>query len=286
MDLHNAPEPQDSGGRRARARTGRNLPIAVGVGVGLGALLVASLYTVKVAFVAVTVVAIGVAIWEFQRAVAVQAVRVPLVPLILGSIAMLVSAYLRGVDALVVALCITSLAMAVWRLPEGPDSYVRDVTASVFTAVHVPFLAGFAMLLAAPPDGQHRVLIFIAVTVCSDIGGYFTGILIGRHRLAPVVSPKKTWEGLAGSAIACMACGAVLVNLLLGGQLWEGVVLGAAVVCAATLGDLGESMIKRDLGIKDMGTLLPEHGGIMDRLDSLLLSAPVTWLVLTLLLPS
>lgn len=255
------------------------------MGLGLGGLVLASLYTVKVAFVGVVVAAVGLALWELSKAVGTSGVRVPFVPLAIGAVAMLVGAYLRGPDALVVILAFTVLAVMVWRLPEGTEGYLRDVSAGAFVAMYAPFLAGFAVMLLAADDGADRVMTLIAVTICSDIGGYAAGVFFGRHPMAPTVSPKKTWEGFVGSALACMGCGAGLVFWLLHGALWQGVVVGAAVVCSATLGDLGESMIKRDLGIKDMGTLLPGHGGIMDRLDSLLPSAPVVWLLLTLFVP-
>jgi len=135
------------------------------------------------------------------------------------------------------------------------------------------------------PNGAERVLIFIVLAICSDIGGYVAGILIGRHPMAPAISPKKTWEGFAGSVAACLAAGAIMLPWLLHGHVWQGLILGAAAVAAATLGDLVESMIKRDLEIKDLGTVFPGHGGAMDRLDSLLVVAPVAWLLLTAFVP-
>jgi phosphatidate cytidylyltransferase len=173
------------------------------------------------------------------------------------------------------------LGVMMWRLSDGPDDYLRDMTAGVFAALYVPFLAGFAILMLLPDDGHRRLTVFFLVTVCSDIGGYAAGVAFGRHPMAPAISPKKTWEGFAGSALVCMIGGALSVQLLLGGEWWQGLVVGAAVVLTATLGDLAESVIKRDLGIKDMGSLLPGHGGLMDRLDSLLPTAPIVWLLLS-----
>ncbi|MGH3320702.1 MAG: phosphatidate cytidylyltransferase [Streptosporangiaceae bacterium] len=287
VDEPRGPRGGSPGGGRSRSpgRAGRNLPVAIGVGVGLGALVVAALYTIKLAFVALAIVAVGLAVWELARALGAGGARVPLIPVLVGAVAMLVGAYERGAGALVVIVALTAVAVFVWRLPEGADGYVRDVSAGVFASVYVPFLAGFVMMLLSPHDGPDRVMTFVGVTTCSDIGGYFVGVLVGRHPLAPTISPKKTWEGLAGSAAASVACGIGLVWWLLHGDLWEGAVLGGAVVCAATLGDLGESMMKRDLGIKDMGSLLPGHGGVMERLDSILLGAPVAWIVLTALVP-
>lgn len=267
------------------SRAGRNLGAAIGVGVTLGALVLASLYVVRPAFVGLAVVGIALGVWELANALAVREIRVPLVPVLIGAVAMLVSTYAGGAEALVVSLALTFLAVAVWRLPDGADGYLRDVSAGMFVALYAPFLAGFAILMLTPDDGAQRVTTFMIATVCSDVGGYTAGVLFGRHRMAPNVSPKKSWEGLAGSVVASVAGTSVAVHLLLDGPWWAGALLGAAAACTATVGDLGESMIKRDLGIKDMGNLLPGHGGIMDRLDSLLPTAPVAWVLLTLLVP-
>ncbi len=270
----------------ARTRAGRNLPAAIGVGLALGAVVLLSLYLWKPAFVGVVVVAIVLAAWELTNAFGSGRIRVPVVPLAVGAAAIIVSAYAGGSEAMVVALALTVFAMMLWRSPENPKGYVRDVTAATFAALYLPFLAGFAVLLLRPDDGPNRVVVFIVLTVLSDVGGYVAGVLFGKHPMAPTVSPKKSWEGFAGSALFCAAGGAVLLPTLLDGEAWQGVVCGLAVMVTATLGDLGESMIKRDLGIKDMGSLLPGHGGIMDRLDSLLPAAPVTFLLLSWLVPA
>jgi phosphatidate cytidylyltransferase len=259
------------------------LPLAIGVGVFLFAVILASLYIVKAVFVGLAAVAVVIAVWELANALAVRDIRPPIVPLAVGSVAILVSAYAGGTETLVAALALTVLAALVWRLPEGPEAYLRDTTAGVFTVVYVPFLASFAVLMLEPADGPRRVTTFVLVTMCSDIGGYLVGVIFGRHAMAPSISPKKSWEGFVGSVIFCAGGGAAAVHFLLEDAYWKGIVLGLAAVVSATVGDLTESMIKRDLGIKDMGTLLPGHGGIMDRLDSLLLTAPVAWAVLTLL---
>ena len=269
-----------------RTRAGRNLPAAIGVGLALGAVVLLSLYLWKPAFVGVVVAAIVLAAWELTNAFGSGRIRVPVVPLAVGAAAIIVSAYAGGSEAMVVALALTVFAMMLWRSPENPKGYVRDVTAATFAALYLPFLAGFAVLLLRPDDGPNRVVVFIVLTVLSDVGGYVAGVLFGKHPMAPTVSPKKSWEGFAGSALFCAAGGAVLLPTLLDGEAWQGVVCGLAVMVTATLGDLGESMIKRDLGIKDMGSLLPGHGGIMDRLDSLLPAAPVTFLLLSWLVPA
>jgi phosphatidate cytidylyltransferase len=169
---------------------------------------------------------------------------------------------------------------------DGVADAMRDIAGGMFVALYPSFLAGFAaLLLAAPDDGAKRVFVFILVTVLSDIGGYLFGVLWGRHPMAPSVSPKKSWEGFTGSVLACMVGASLAIPLALGGPWWSGLILGALVAVGATVGDLTESTIKRDLGIKDMSTILPGHGGVMDRLDSLLITAPLTWALLSVFVP-
>ena len=211
---------------------------------------------------------------------------VPLVPLLLGAVGMLVSAYLRGAEALVVTFGLTIVGLLIWRVADGLAGAARDLSASALVVFYPIFLGGFAsMMLAAPDDGRQRIVVFILVTVFSDIGGYAVGVVFGRHPMAPSLSPKKSWEGFAGSVASCAAVGAISLPLALGGQWWQGALLGVAAASGATLGDLIESSIKRDLGIKDMGALLPGHGGLMDRLDSLVIVAPVAWALLLWFVP-
>ena len=279
------PEP-DGDGRAARPnRAGRNLPAAIGVGVGLAAVILASLLVVKAVFVALIAAVVVLGLRELAGAFRERDVRIPLIPVTVGGLGMIAVAYFKGEDALAAALALTAVATVVWRLADGSEGFLRDASAGVFSAVYVPYLAGFAALLTSADHGAQRVLIFLILVVCNDTGGYIAGVLIGRHPMAPSISPKKSWEGLVGSLLAAGAAGAVCLPLMLHGAAWQGAVLGAAAVVSATLGDLCESMIKRDLGIKDMGSLLPGHGGIMDRLDSLLPTAPVIWLLLTLFVP-
>ena len=186
---------------------------------------------------------------------------------------------------LVTGFLVTVLAVLLWRLGDGPAGYLHDAATGVLVALYVPLLAGFAVLLVVPDDGVARVLTFIATVAASDIGGYAAGVLFGRHPMAPSISPKKSWEGMGGSVAACVVVASAILVFALDAPWWSGLVFGAAIAVTATVGDLGESLIKRDLGIKDMGHLLPGHGGIMDRLDSLLPTAPVAWLLLAAFVP-
>ncbi|GAA0839108.1 hypothetical protein GCM10009525_49910 [Streptosporangium amethystogenes subsp. fukuiense] len=267
------------------SRTGRNLPAAVAVGLALAAVTIASLYFVKVLFLVVVIAAVGVGVTELVRSFEEREIRIPLIPVLVGMAAMLTGAYWGGPAALVGVFAMTVLVLMIWRMFLGTENYVRDITATVLVVVYPSLLAGFAaLLLAHPTKGADLVLVFIATTVASDIGGYFAGISLGRHKMSPTISPKKTWEGFAGSALACMAVGGWLVAWLLKDDIWKGVLLGAVVVVFATLGDLVESVIKRDLGVKDMSSVLPGHGGMMDRLDSLVVALIPVWVLFTLLL--
>jgi phosphatidate cytidylyltransferase len=268
----------------APSRAGRNVPASIAVGLGLGAVIFGSLYWHKVLFIFVVLAAVLVAVDELVRVFHTGGAKLFRIPLFAGTTAMVVAAYFGGPLALVVALALTVLATIFWRMPSGSIGFVRDVTTAVFLVAYVPMLASFAILLVQPDgDGARRVGIFFLVVVASDVGGYVVGVLFGKHPMAPTISPKKSWEGFAGSTLACIGAGIGSVVWLLDGHWWVGAIVGAVAVLTATVGDLAESMIKRDLGIKDMSHLLPGHGGLMDRLDSLLATAPAVWLLLHLL---
>ena len=269
---------------------GRDLPVAVAVGLGMLAVVAASLFIRKDVFAVLVVLAVCGAMWELARAFSRGGVHLPLVPLLVGTVGILVSAYTTGdsgPDALVVAFLLTVGGTVVWRVLDGSGRpALRDAGAAAFATAYLPFLAGFAMLMLSKSDGPARVAMFELLGVACDTGGYAVGVLLGRHPLAPTVSPKKTWEGLAGSLVLACVVGVVGAQVAFHARPLVGVVLGLATVATATLGDLSESMLKRDLGLKDMGHLLPGHGGLLDRLDSLLLTAPAVWLVLTILVPA
>ncbi len=268
-------------------RPGRDLPVAIVVGVSMLVAVVASLFIRKEVFAVVAVLAVCAGLWELAQAFTRRNIHLPLLPLLVGAIGILVSAFTAGPEALFVAFMLTVGGVVVWRVLDGSgQSALRDATAGAFAAAYLPFLGGFVMLLLAEPDGAARVMLFILLAVASDVGGYTVGVLLGRHPLAPSVSPKKTWEGLAGSVVLACVVGVVGVQVAFGGEPLVGVVLGLATVVTATLGDLAESMLKRDLELKDMGRLVPGHGGLLDRLDSLVLTAPVVYVVLTVLQPA
>ncbi|MDT4935449.1 MAG: phosphatidate cytidylyltransferase, partial [Pseudonocardiales bacterium] len=269
----------------ATSRAGRNLPAAIGVGLGLGAVIIASLFLYRPSFAFIVALAVGYGSYELTTAIGHSGVRPSLTPIVVGGLAMMAAGWSRGANGLVVAMLVTVCGVLIWRIADGAAGFGRDVTASVLILLYVPTLAGFAVLSVHADDGAARILAFIATVVCSDTGGYATGVVFGRHPMAPIVSKGKTWEGFAGSVLFCSAAGVLFMTLTFHEQWWKGLLFGLAIAVTATMGDLGESMIKRDLGIKDMGHLLPGHGGIMDRLDSLLPCAAVAYLLLSAFAP-
>lgn len=281
-----APAPAPPEAEKRASRAGRNLPAAIGVGVSLVAVVLASLFIVKDAFVAVVVIALAVGMIEITRAFKTSGINVPLLPVLTGGSAMLVGAFYGGVETAAVAMALTVIGTLIWRLSDGADGFVQDSSAGIFVLSYLPLMGVFVMLMLDEKDGPWRIVAFIGATVASDIGGYAAGVLFGKHPMAPTISPKKSWEGFAGSLTVGMLAGVAAVHYGLDGRWWVGLILGAVGVTMATLGDLSESLIKRDIGIKDMGDLLPGHGGLMDRLDSLIAVAPFAWLVLHYLVPA
>ncbi|GAA0800979.1 phosphatidate cytidylyltransferase [Spirilliplanes yamanashiensis] len=278
--------PRPSPGEPTTSRAGRNLPAAVGVGSGLGAVLLAALFLWEPALLGVIAVAAGIGIWEMVRAVEADDARPPLLPLVAGGLLMTGLAWWAGTDGLTMALLVTVCAALLWRLADGVAALRRDLTSTVLIAVYVPFLLSFAVLMRDQPDGEWRVLAVLLAVVLSDTGGYAFGVFLGKHPMAPKISPKKSWEGFGGSVFsAALGSGILLALAVDGANFLEGALFGAVIAVVAVLGDLTESMMKRDLGIKDMSSLLPGHGGLMDRLDSILFAVPAAYLLLSLIAP-
>jgi phosphatidate cytidylyltransferase len=276
-------------------RAGRNLPLAIGLGVGLGAYVVLSLVYFQPAFVVLLAAALALASVELYAALRKQEMTAAIVPIVGGCIAIPIGSYLAGLErttlqfsttsVLLASLALTVLATLAWRMPGGAKGYVRDVAASLLIVGYVPMLGSFAALMLAEEQGPARLVTFMLVVTMSDTGGLIAGVLFGKHPMAPMISPKKSWEGFAGSLLLGMVAGTLMAMLVLGVPFWVGIIIGVSLVVVATGGDLVESMIKRDIGIKDMSSFLPGHGGVMDRLDSLLVAAPVAWLIMYIFVP-
>ncbi|GAA2861955.1 hypothetical protein Acy02nite_54370 [Actinoplanes cyaneus] len=269
-----------------KSRAGRNLPAAIAVGLSLGLVVLASLLVWSPALLGVLVVAAGVGVWETARAMNVAGSHPPVVPLIAGTVGMTGLAWYAGPDALALGLLATIGASALWRLADGVSAVRRDFTPITLIAVYVPFLLSFAAMLVQPDDGKWRVLATVAGVVLSDTGGYAAGVFLGKHPMAPKISPKKSWEGFAGSITASAIGSAALLFFLMDIPVYYGLLFGAVISVVAVLGDLAESMLKRDLGVKDMSNLLPGHGGLMDRLDSILFAVPTAYLLFAIIAPN
>ena len=278
---------------KLNARTGRPIILAIVVGVALGAALLASLLIVKELFMLFAAILIVVASFEFATALRKVGRHVSRIPIIIAAIAIVPASFYGIAPAIglgreaghwLVAIA-GVLLVVVWRVVEliwpskrvTPSELVCDLGTATFAVLYVSFLPSFFVLLTAHDGGQWWTLAALIVVVSVDTGAYVSGLNFGKHPMVPLISPKKTWEGFAGSVAAAVLAGVLLAIFMLHEQWWVGVILGLAMVLTATVGDLTESLIKRDLGIKDISTWLPGHGGLLDRLDSALPSAAAAY---------
>lgn len=281
---------------RPTSRTGRNLPAAIGVGLALLVPIFIGLVWVPWLFVAYVTVLLCLGAVEVSRALARKQMRVEIWPIVVGTLVGMLGTYWVSIHPelgigtmtfIVSSLGGTVLAAFIGRLFTGePEGFVRDISASSFVIAYIPVIGMFVSLLMAPDDGAARIWTILALVIASDTGAFGTGVAIGKHKMAPRISPSKSWEGFIGglfwTSLAGIACAIWLLDI----AWWIGIPLGIVVSIAATVGDLTESLIKRDAGIKDMSHWLPGHGGIMDRLDSMLTAFPVGWFVLNLAMGS
>ena len=260
-------------------KAGRNLPAAIAVGLGLFSTLIISLFADVRFFAILVAFATVLAMRELSQTLVVGlSSRMSILLQILAPI-IVVAAALDGVTGSVITFIASSVLVLSVRLLDGEEAYVHHVTRSIFALVYAPGLASFAVLLSTQTDGAWKVLAFVLLTAATDLGGYVAGAIFGKHPMAPTISPKKSWEGFAGALVLQLVVGTLLWIFVFDQSWWEGAIVGFVMMLSATLGDLIESMIKRDLGVKDMGTLLPGHGGVMDRLDSIVINAFVAWVL-------
>ncbi|MDQ0725579.1 phosphatidate cytidylyltransferase [Microbacterium sp. W4I20] len=268
----------DQANERIKQRTGRDLILATVIGLAFGAALLASLLFIKALFVPFALAAALLGVWELTRALRASGRRVDVVPQLIAAAVLVLAAYFAEPWLSWVVVFVSVAFVIVWRLvgqmvAQDGRTYgdvLADAVIGGFVQIYVPFLAGVALILLVQEGGQWWVLSFIAIAVAADTGAYAAGLAFGRHPMAPKISPKKTWEGFGGAVLASLAAGVLLAMFLLDLPWWAGLIIGASILLTATLGDLGESMLKRDLGIKDMSSWLPGHGGLLDRLDSIL----------------
>lgn len=272
--------------RSTLPKAGRNLPAAVASGVSLAVIVIASLFTYKWIFGIVAIIALLIAVREFVTVLARRNISVSRTPVYAATIIIPSVAYFWGFEAQLIATGISVLLVMFWRIRKGATGFLVDISASVLLIAYLPFMAAFLMLTLAADNGAWRVVVFILLTVSNDIGGYAFGVFFGKHPMAPALSPKKSWEGFAGSVLLQSIVGVVAFIYIFEAPWWQGLIAGLVLTVTATGGDFVESAIKRDLRVKDMGSIVPGHGGMMDRLDSLIPNAFASWLVFTLFLGS
>ena len=278
-------------------KAGRNLPAAIGVGLAMLLAVLGGLLFLPLGFVLLTTAFAVLGVWEVFRALEAQGTRMPIIPVMVGSLVMPVSAYFGGLEGLLFTMTASSVAVLLWRSIESAAGAPRSVFAGVFTLAWIPFLISFASLSLHPasgptpvgfwpdgiPEGAWQIASMLLLVVSNDTFGYIVGASFGKHPMAPKISPKKSWEGFAGSVGGAMVIGVLACIFLLDRPWWVGLLLAVGMVAAATAGDLAESMVKRELGVKDMSSILPGHGGVMDRLDSIVFAAPVAYVLFALL---
>jgi phosphatidate cytidylyltransferase len=275
----------DATNERIEARTGRNLIGAIVIGLALGLAMLFSLILIKELFMIFAIVIIGFTSFELAEALRRAGRNVPRIPVVISAVAIVPAAFYWDAPGQLLATFCGIVFISAWRLVElaWPHKRVtgrallQDIGGAFLIEVYVVYLASFAVLLVTQNGGQWWTLAFLLLVISADIGAYASGLTFGKHPMAPTISPKKTWEGLAGAALVCVIVGVVLALFMLGQPWWFGLIFGGVILVTATVGDLAESLIKRDLGIKDMSSWLPGHGGFLDRLDSILPSAAAAY---------
>lgn len=265
---------------KINARTGRPLLRAILVGLALGGALLVSLIVVKELYMLFAAALIGFTSFELASALRYAGRDVPRIPTVVVAVAVVPAAFYWGAMGHWLVTLGGTAVITIWRLVElawprnrvSGTSLLKDIGAGAFIMAYVAFMGGYTVLLTAQDGGQWWTLAFLIVVVSVDTGAYAAGLAFGRHKMAPIISPGKTWEGFAGAFVVAIGAGILLALFMLQQPWWVGVILGVVLLGTATIGDLAESLIKRDLGIKDISTWLPGHGGFLDRVDSSLLS--------------
>ncbi|MBD2762645.1 phosphatidate cytidylyltransferase [Kocuria sp. cx-455] len=255
---------------RAPSKAGRNLPAAIAVAVVLIATLLVGLFLFPFVLALLAGTAAGIGVWEIARSLSYRGIAIPRIPAVIAALLMPLAAYQGGAQYLSFAVMLSVTLVVVWRAFGPRQGMLLSIMGSVFGLVWASLLLSTALLLYHSENGSLKILTVVLLAVSSDTFGYAVGVVWGKHPMAPRISPKKSWEGFAGSLGGAVIVGILCSVFLLGDTWWQGAILAAAIVAVATLGDFSESMVKRELGIKDMGTLLPGHGGVMDRIDSIL----------------
>ncbi|MDO4917302.1 MAG: phosphatidate cytidylyltransferase [Rothia sp. (in: high G+C Gram-positive bacteria)] len=280
-----SPQPAVETAPRKKRSAGRNLPAAIGVGVGLGSLVVIGLFFAPWVMVILAAAAAAVGNWEVVHGInQKRGMGIPLTPAVITAFLLPIIAYVGGGQWLIFAVVASILFLIACRLFGSRNGMIMSVMGSMFAMLWVPFMIALALLIFREDAGNGKIFMILVMAIGNDTWGYIAGVLWGKHPMAPKISPKKTWEGFAGSMVGSLIVG-VVSALVLGLPWWFGMVLAIFLVITATTGDLAESMVKREIGIKDMSNILPGHGGVMDRLDSIVFCLAIGYVLFTVFAP-
>ncbi|MFM1789173.1 MAG: hypothetical protein RLZZ12_522 [Actinomycetota bacterium] len=264
-------------------KAGRKLIPSIMVGLALLGIIFSTMAFVPILFALFVLLAVQLALHELSAAFNSRDITVNFAQLSVATTAVIVSAWFGGLPGLSISIVVSIIGLLLLQLVNGTSDFVKNATATTFALMYPGFISGFIFLLARSGDGFAYISVLVILVGLNDTFAYLTGVLIGKHPMAPKISPKKTWEGFIGGLIFTATGSAFAFHYLLEQEPWIGVLAGIAGTLAATVGDLIESAIKRDLSLKDMGTLLPGHGGMLDRLDAALITAPVFWCIIELI---
>lgn len=264
-------------------RAGRKLLPSILVSLLLLAIIFTTINTEPLLFFGFIWVVIMIGVREIAHAYRKGGIELPDYVLMIAATVLLVATWSGETEGLAVSAGLTIPILMFTLLLISQKDFIKRSTSAVFITFYLAVLGGFILLLANHPDGALRILALVVLIACNDTFAYIAGVLLGKHKLAPSISPKKSWEGLIGGAIASIVGGSLIFYYLFEVNWIVGAAIGVMTVITATCGDLIESAIKRDLAIKDMSNLLPGHGGIMDRLDSALFTAPAVWFAFELI---
>ncbi|USR79961.1 phosphatidate cytidylyltransferase [Arcanobacterium pinnipediorum] len=263
------------------SRAGRNVPAAVATGLGLLSVVGLSLaYKIEI-FVALAIAFMVAGLWEIAGAFLARNIRIPFIPLIIAGVGMMLATWFWGLESGLIVFVVAAPLSMLWRTYMPKGNALTDGVAGVFALAWIGIFSMFALALAALEHGAFAVVALVLLPVASDTGGWLAGITFGKHPIAPSISPKKSWEGYVGSTLGALLAAFLTVWLGLGLPWYAAVIIGLTIPIFATAGDFSESLLKRDLGVKDMGSIFPGHGGVLDRVDSLLFCAPILYVVLT-----
>ncbi len=263
------------------SKAGRNLRAAIPTALLLLALVAASVAFRIEIFVGLVAVALCMGLWEAAGAFLARDIKIPLIPLWIGTITMVAATWMAGLPGGLIAFLLAAATVFVWRVLDGLPRAPRDAMAAVFALAWISLLGCFAVALAGMEQPAWMIALLVMMPVANDTGGWAFGVMWGKHPMSPSISPKKSWEGFAGSTVVAVVVALLIVTLGLGLPWYVSLLVAVVAVLCSTIGDLSESLLKRDLGVKDMGSIFPGHGGVLDRLDSILMWAPFCYIIMS-----